>query len=191
MRSAAEDECRKALERGEGDEPLPARIAKAVSAMSKLGVSIERIEAQYGASAKWTPVELANLQIAYRSIRNNETSADEAFPRVGTQEVTDQLRQLAGQRSTDEASDEQGRTDEQRGDQHGGTDDAGQDDTPAWKSAVDAHLERLKRAEFLADANKAVDDFSASKGALPDDVRADVEAAEQKAMMRFNPAVAG
>jgi hypothetical protein len=185
LRSAAEDECRKALERGEGDEPLPARIAKAISAMSKLGVSIERIEAQYGASAKWTPVELANLQIAYRSIRNNETSADEAFPRIGTQEVADQLRQLAGQQSTGAGSEEQGRTDEQHGDQHDGTDQGDAED-PAWAAVVDAHLKRIASAEFKPDVNMAINDFLISKSALPDDARAHVEAAEAAAITRFN-----
>lgn len=188
LKAAAEDRCRKTLERGDSDEPIAVRIANGLAAMAKIGVSIDRIEAQYGKSANWTPVELANLQIAYKSITRGETTADEAFPRVATDDVTKQLRALAGKKGAD--AEPEGRTDEQHGDQHDGTDDAG-DDAPAWQAAVDAHLDRLKAVSTLIDANAAVDAFAANMAALPDDVRASVNEAQQAAMTRLNPAVAG
>lgn len=73
--------------------------------------------------------------------------------------------------------------DDDRGD---GFDGSEGDDTPAWQGALDAHLKRLKAVEFKADVNMAISDFSNSKAALPDDVRADVEAAEADALARFN-----
>jgi hypothetical protein len=89
--------CRLTLEKGEGDKPLTQRIADAISALEKLGVSVERIEAKIGAkSAAWTPVDIANLAVSFRSIKNKEVSADDEFPPLGAAKLDDALRTVAG-----------------------------------------------------------------------------------------------
>lgn len=93
VKNAAADKCREVLERGQGDIPLPRRIADAIEAFSKIGVNVDRLTAKHGATGKWTGVEIANLEITYRSIKRSETSADEAFPRVDeASTVTDEVR---------------------------------------------------------------------------------------------------
>lgn len=189
LKVAAAQKCREVLEKGEGDQPLPARIATAIKRFSKIGISLDRIEAKYGPSGRWTPVELANLQITFQSIRQGETTADEAFPKPGTNDVTSDLKKIADAQkakgaetvSRENPTAAEGPADEQRGD---GFDDS--DDTPAWQGALSAHLNRLATVEFKADVNMAISDFANSKAALPDDVRADVEAAEADALARFN-----
>lgn len=80
VRSAAE-ECRRTLETRNAEVPLPKRIADALTHFAKLGIDKGRIEARMGATSTWTAVDLANLEISYNSIRRNEISADEEFPR--------------------------------------------------------------------------------------------------------------
>lgn len=97
LRAAAEDRCRDVLEKGKGDKPIAARIADAIKAFSDIGVTLDRLEAKQGKSERWTGVELANLEVSYRSIKRGETTADEAFPRVAavTVDATEDLRRLA------------------------------------------------------------------------------------------------
>src|SRR3546814_4161029 len=59
------------------------------------------------------------------------------------------------------------------------------DDTPAWRGIVDAHLDSITKLETLIDVKGAVNQFAATKRGLPDDVIADIEAAENNALMRF------
>lgn len=85
--------CRATLEKGEGDKPLTTRIADAIAALEKLGISRERVEAKVGAkSAAWTPVDIANLSVAWKSIRNKEVSADEEFPPIGAAKLDEALK---------------------------------------------------------------------------------------------------
>jgi hypothetical protein len=79
---AAADECRNTLETRNAEVPLPKRIADALSAFAKLGIDKSRIEAKLGSTSKFTAVDLANLQISYQSIRRNEISAEDEFPRI-------------------------------------------------------------------------------------------------------------
>src|SRR3546814_15822223 len=65
------------------------------------------------------------------------------------------------------------------------------DDTPAWRGIVDAHLDSITKLETLIDVKGAVNQFAATKRGLPDDVIADIEAAENNALMRFSTAAAG
>lgn len=78
---AAADECRNTLETRNAEVPLPKRIADALTAFAKIGIDKSRIEAKLGSTSKFTAVDLANLQISYQSIRRNEISADDEFPR--------------------------------------------------------------------------------------------------------------
>ena len=65
------------------------------------------------------------------------------------------------------------------------------DDTPAWRGIVDAHLDSIRKLETLIDVKGAINQFAATKRGLPDDVIADIEAAENNALMRFSTAAAG
>lgn len=88
----AADLCRQTLEKGEGDKPLTQRVADAIAGFAKIGVSLERIEAKLGSkSAGWTPVDIANLAVSFRSIRNKEVSADEEFPTLGAAKLDEAL----------------------------------------------------------------------------------------------------
>ncbi|MGN6290434.1 MAG: hypothetical protein ACTHNA_14360 [Sphingopyxis terrae] len=192
LKAAAEAKCREILERGEGDEPLPARIAKAIDKFSRIGVSIDRIEDRHGPSTSWTPVDIANLQITFQSIRQGETTADEAFPKRGTDDVTSDLKKIADAQKSKAAdtltSDNQtaaeGPAEDDRGEAHS-------DEPHPAQAAVDQHLKRLMNAEFKADVDMAISDFSANKKALPDHLRAEVEAAEHNRLMSFSTAGAG
>lgn len=89
----AADLCRQTLEKGEGERPITQRIADAIAAFAKIGVSVERIEAKLGAkSSAWTPVDIANLGVSIRSIRNKEISADDEFPTLGAVKLEDALK---------------------------------------------------------------------------------------------------
>lgn len=79
---AAADECRNTLETRNAEVPLPKRIADALSAFAKIGIDKSRIEAKLGSTSKFTAVDLANLQISYKSISRNEISAEDEFPRL-------------------------------------------------------------------------------------------------------------
>lgn len=79
---AAADECRNTLETRNAEVPLPKRIADALAAFAKIGIDKSRIEAKLGSTSNFTTVDLANLQISYKSIVRNEISADDEFPRI-------------------------------------------------------------------------------------------------------------
>lgn len=106
LREAAERECRKVLERGEGNVPLAERISRAVRSFAELGVSLDRLEARQGASANWTPVDLANLHILHTSLRNRETTIDEAFPRDSSGDSANLVKALAQQGGKPDQSDD-------------------------------------------------------------------------------------
>jgi len=101
---AASEECRNTLETRNAEVPLPKRIADALTAFAKLGIDKRRIEAKLGATANFTAVDLANLQISYNSIRRNEISGDEEFPRIDGAGPTggklDALEQAIGSEET-------------------------------------------------------------------------------------------
>lgn len=81
---AASDECRRTLETGNAEVPLSKRVAEALTAFAKLGIDRSRIEGKLGSTSKFTAVDLANLEISYRSIKRGEIMADDEFPRVET-----------------------------------------------------------------------------------------------------------
>jgi hypothetical protein len=81
LKEQAKATCYQTLEKGQGDQPLAVRIAAALDRFDKIGVSRERIEAKVGKAASLTVTDLANLEVSFRSIRRNEVSADEEFPR--------------------------------------------------------------------------------------------------------------
>jgi len=86
---AAKDLCNQTLEHG-GGIPLPKRIADCIKGFEGIGVKVGRMEAKLGPSGKWTAHDVAQLGIAYTSIKRGETTADEEFPpeRVTAEEIT-------------------------------------------------------------------------------------------------------
>jgi hypothetical protein len=89
----AQDLCRKTLEHGEG-KPLGERAQGAVNAFAEnWGIGQDQLEQKIGrALAKWTPQDVATLQVLFQSIRAGEIRADEEFPprRVTADELTNE-----------------------------------------------------------------------------------------------------
>ncbi len=76
----AEDRCRATLEDG-GGKSIAQRVADAVAAFDGIGVPASRLEAKVTRrAAEWSAFDLAQLQIAFRGIRNNETTIADEFP---------------------------------------------------------------------------------------------------------------
>jgi hypothetical protein len=140
LKENAKATCYATLEKGEGDQPLPVRIAGAIERFQRIGISRERIEAKLGPIANLTAADLANLEVSFRSIRRTEVSADDEFPRVGTEEATAAARKLvdnskgggkakpAEEPRQDTVTAEnpaaaEGKGDEDRGEAHSGADD--------------------------------------------------------------------
>jgi len=178
LKEQAKQACRETLERGQGDKTLPVRISEAVAAFEELGINIDRLEAKLGKSAKWSAVDVANLQVSYRSIKRQEVSADDEFPRIGTEETVQKARKLADQ-SKSKAEPETGRADDDHGDQHDGTDIG-----PAERKAAElmqlandaADMTALEAAQAQADLHLP---------ALPDDAQVAVNAALDGALKRI------
>lgn len=86
----AQDICRRTLEDGEG-KPLEQRIAEAIAAFSEFGVKLPQLEAKVGKKrSAWTAATVAELIIAYTSIRRDGLSVSEVFEtdRVSAAEIT-------------------------------------------------------------------------------------------------------
>jgi hypothetical protein len=106
IRIQAEEACRGTLERGQSEVPVAQRIANLLTAFEKLGISRERIEAKVGLNLDAaTPVDIANLGIAYRSITRNEVTADEEFPTVNAAAVSAELRGNGAKPAVEPAAD--------------------------------------------------------------------------------------
>ena len=76
----AQDIARATVERGNGDD-LGQRIAKAVAAFARIGVTVEQMETKVGrARAQWDAHDLADLQIAHTSITRDGLDKGEVFP---------------------------------------------------------------------------------------------------------------
>jgi hypothetical protein len=94
------------------------------------------------------------------------------------------IKEPAETATPDNPTAQEGRSDEDMG-------EGFNDEAPAWRGVVDAHLDSIRKLETLIDVKGAVNQFAATKRGLPDDVIADIEAAENNALMRFSTAAAG
>lgn len=185
VKSAA-DECRYTLERGESEEPLPVRIGKLLTAFAQIGIDKARIEAKHGPVDRFTPVDLANIAISYKSIRRGEIMAEEEFPRIegAAPQVSklDALEQAIqpGNDKVDAMAHAEGRSDEQHGDQFDST-----DQPPTYAAWLETAFERIAAATKPADLRAVESD--PNKDALPDDVLATLEEAiadKRKALLK-------
>lgn len=179
LKEQAKQACIETLRRGTGNKPLKVRIAEAIKAFEGLGISLERLEAKSGKSSAWTDVDVANLQVSYRSISRQEVSADEEFPRVGSEQVEQDAKKLVESRKkAPEPEPETGRSDEQHGDQHDGTDD------PA-KVRAQSICDEASMAETIIDLQKIRADAEPHLIAMTEELRAWVEAAFDAAHKRL------
>lgn len=108
-----------------------------------------------------------------RQMLAHQASEAEDAPVEGVDTLTD-----------DNPTAQEGRDDSDMGEAH-------VDETPAWRATVDDHLDRLTKLETLIDVKGAINQFAETKRALPDDVIADIEAAENNAQMRFSTVAGG
>ena len=73
--------CSRTLKDG-GGKPLPNRIADCIAAFRGIGITKEQMERKTGrASGMWTPEDVAQLGVVFKSIQRGEISKDEEFPR--------------------------------------------------------------------------------------------------------------
>ena len=85
--------CYETLAAENGDGTLAERIDKAVAGFGGRGVTEGQLEQKLGAPrSRWTPYDLAQLQVIWRSLMRGEISRDEEFPaeRVTAAEITGQ-----------------------------------------------------------------------------------------------------
>lgn len=77
--------CYQTLEQSAGEgEQFAERVQQAVDGFARLGVTVSQIEQKLGApSAKWSPADLAQLQVIYRSLKRGETTVADEFPGTG------------------------------------------------------------------------------------------------------------
>jgi len=93
--------CRATLEHG-GGVALPRRIADAIERFDGLGVKVGQLEEKVGVPrADWTPYDVANLSISYKSIMARETRVDDEFPAVAVSAA-----EIAAQHGAKAATDE-------------------------------------------------------------------------------------
>ncbi|BBD98023.1 hypothetical protein SAMIE_1015240 [Sphingobium amiense] len=121
LKEVAKATCYGTLEKGKGDKPLEVRAAEAVEAFKGIGIARDRLEAKVGLVRNWTAADIANLEVSFMSIKRNEVSADEEFPRGGVDETVEQARAIAHKARTASRPDQQpsdeaeGPDDSQRG----------------------------------------------------------------------------
>lgn len=119
IKETAKSTCYETLKDG-GSKPLPERIAEAVEAFRRVGVTAERLEAKLGPKSQWTDMDIAQLLVSYRSIERREVTADEEFPRTGTMSKDEALKAMGGDKPADtitaeSPNAEEGKPDEERG----------------------------------------------------------------------------
>jgi hypothetical protein len=79
----AKQVCNQTIEAGDGT-PVPERIARAVDAFGRAGVSKRQLEDKIGLKAdKWTTRDIAALEVVFRSLVSGESTRDEEFPSGG------------------------------------------------------------------------------------------------------------
>lgn len=120
----AEGRCRKTLERGpDGSQPFEARVSAAVDAFDRIGVNVDQLAQHVGRGpGKWSPQDLVNVGIIYRSIERGEQTTDAVFGSPVTSETIRQgaavARAVASQPATvGESGDFDPTTDPTWGDQ--------------------------------------------------------------------------
>lgn len=75
----AEDLCRETLKNGDG-KPLSAQVDDMVAAFGGIGVRLPQMETRLKRKrGSWTPQDVAEMRVVFRSIQRGETTVDEQF----------------------------------------------------------------------------------------------------------------
>jgi len=105
LREEAISMAMKTLETG-GGQPLPNRIANCLEMFAGIGITREQIEKKIGVPAdKMTALDVANLGVAFNSIRRGEISKDEEFGPAHADDISGDLRKRAGAPTTEKTDD--------------------------------------------------------------------------------------
>jgi hypothetical protein len=149
LKEKAKAACIRTLEEGDSGKPLPVRIGEALVAFEKIGISKERLEAKFNKATSWSAMDVAQMEVSYRSINRREVNAEDEFPRVGTEETTKVARNIADQSKPAQQSSaddhREGPADEQMGEAHSGADD------------LDNSIEAVTARNITAQANAVID----------------------------------
>lgn len=182
LKEQAKQACHETLRRGSGDKPLKVRIAEAIEAFKSKGISLERLEAKIGRSANWTDVDVANLQVSYRSINRQEVSADEEFPRIGSEQVEQDAKKLIDSRKKkSEPEPEPARGDEQES----AKPESGVESTPAKASPADILLYRISDARDIGDLEACETEFASIRPDITKEQETQLDAALDAAEARL------
>lgn len=183
VKERAKAECHRTLVRGQGEMPIAQRIAEAVDAYAKIGISRDRIEAKLGPMTGFTPADFANLQVSYRSITRNEIAADDEFPRVGVEDTTAAARKLAD-KSKSKPKNEQADTvspDNPTAAERRDDSDMGQaytdDDVHPARKAADEIIRAAQLAGNIIDLLNLKSGREKDIAAMPDEIAAEVNKA--------------
>ena len=91
--------CYETLARDEGEGTLQERIDGAIGGYATMGVLATQLEQKLGApQSKWTPYDLAQLTVIYRSLKRGEVRVEDEFPSARSASVT--VTEITGQPST-------------------------------------------------------------------------------------------
>jgi hypothetical protein len=166
------------------------RLTERHGAFEAIGISRERIEAKVGPITGLTAVDLAALEISYRSLKRREITADEEFPRVGVEETTNAARKIAGKAEPkaerqDTVTDEnpnaaEGAGDDDRGEAHNDAEPQPQTilETLDHNDGLrDRLIAEAKSKELLADLVRWERETQAQYDSLPENAQALVDEA--------------
>jgi hypothetical protein len=83
FKAEAAEICHKTLEGGVAGKPLVQLVADVRKAFEGIGVSVPQLEKKRGRNiADFLPEDIAALRVVYGSLKRNEVSADDEFPRA-------------------------------------------------------------------------------------------------------------
>ena len=75
----AKELCQATLQRGDG-EPLEERVAKAITAFGRDGITADMLEGRLGRGQdRWDEQDVADLLVLFQSLRSGDTSREDAF----------------------------------------------------------------------------------------------------------------
>ena len=192
----AQQICRETLEKGRDDKPLVQRIADMIAAFEALNVSRAMIEKRIQKSLdKMTAMDVAQLGIVFRSLKNGEISRDEAFPETPAADVDKALREKTTKsdpgpvsrepepNATSTASQSSATT---PANEAQGQDGAEHSDDAIFITAAKDIIGKIEKSGSLKAMENLINAVEANKiAALPEQYRAQVAAAEAKRRAQF------
>lgn len=146
LKEVAKATCYGTLEKGKGDKPLEVRAAEAVEAFKGIGIARDRLEAKAGPVRNWTGADIANLEVSFMSIKRNEVSADEEFPRAGVDETVEQARTIASQAKANRQPAQEGQGEGPADSQRGEANAEAEGDASLRRDAIEA----IRRAAVIS-----------------------------------------